>query len=417
MSHSTTVKAGELRETQRLNRPPLWLAAAAVTSAWAALYSVASWVSIYLLRSPVHEDLVMYYTAAQLGLRHGWSAIYDEALFRSASPVVSRIVDIPAPFASPPFLAWLFVPFTAIPEPVAYVAWTLVSVAALVLAWHIAAPYAGLAKLTLLLLAVGLWPVWISFYLGQPIAVLMALVAASWWFSSNDRPLAAGAALAVATMLKPQDVLLVPVALLVAGRYRVVWSWVAGCMAVAMATVLVLGPSGLVGWWHAIKVVQGLHLDTDYTLAHLLGSGPLTYLLWALQGAAALLVVWWRRHELEIVFAAGLLGTAAAASYFHEYDYCNLVLAAWLALRTSPPLWHRLWLLVGVLTMQLLDFDRDAVQPVTWHTPQLIWNAIWLGIFLISSFPASRAWLTPPGASSRDAIKQGTEPAEAGVLS
>jgi Glycosyltransferase family 87 len=392
--------SGGVEHSATPRRPPLWLAGAAVTSAWAALYSVVSWIGTYLLRSPVHEDTLMYYTAAQVGLRHGWSAIYDQALFRSVSPVVARIVDIPAPFASPPLLAWVFVPFTALPEPVAYVLWTLLSVAALVLAWHVAAPYTGLAKLTLLLVAIGLWPVWVSFYLGQPIAILMALVAAGWWFSSNDRPLAAGAALALATMLKPQDVLLVPVALLIAGRYRIVWSWVAGCAAIGLATVIALGPSGLIGWWHAIKVVQGLHLDTDYTLAHLLGTGPLAYLLWALQGATALLVAWWRRRELEIVFAAALLGTAAAASYFHEYDYCVLVLAAWLVLRTSPPLWHRLWLLVGVLTMQLMDYDRDAVQPVTWHTPQLIFDAVWLGILLIYSYRAGRAWLARPDESS-----------------
>lgn len=397
-----------------VRRPPLWLAAAAVASAWAALYTVASWILLFLLKSPVHEDVVMYYTAAEVGLRHGWPAIYDQALFRSVSPVVTRLVDLPAPFASPPLLAWLFAPLTAFPEPVAYALWTLLLVAALVVAWHIAAPYTGLAKLTLLLLAIGLWPVLLSFFLGQPNTILIALVAASWWFSSKDRPLAAGAALAVATVLKPQDVLLVPVALLVAGRYRVVWSWIAGCAVLVIATVIALGPSGLIGWWHTIKEVQGLPVDTEYTLAHLLGTGPVTYLLWALQGAAALLVVWWRRRELEIVFAAGLLGTVVTASYFHEYDYCNLVLAVWLVLRTSPPLWHGLWLLVGVLTMQLMDFNRDALTAVTWHTPQLIWDASWLGILFVSSYPATRAWLVRPE-HSRTAL-QARESAEAGLL-
>jgi hypothetical protein len=44
-------------------------------------------------------------------------------------------------------------------EPVAYVIWTVLSVAALVWAWHVAAPFQGLAKLSLLLLAFALWPV------------------------------------------------------------------------------------------------------------------------------------------------------------------------------------------------------------------------------------------------------------------
>ena len=397
-------------------RPPLWLAAAAVGCGWAALYNTASWISTYVVRSPAHEDVLMYYTAAELGLRHGWAAMYDQGLFRSVSPAVARIVDLPAPFASPPLLAWLFAPFTVFPEPVAYVLWTLLSLAALALAWHLAAPYTGVAKIALLLLAVGLWPVWVSFYLGQPNAILLALVALCWWFSSKERPLLAGAALAVATVLKPQDVLLVPVALLIAGRYRAVSSWAVGCAVLGGATLIALGQTGLIGWWHAIQEVQGLPVDTDYTLAHLLGAGPLTYLLWALQVAAALAIVWWRRRELEIVFAAGLLGTAAAASYFHEYDYTNLVLAAWLILRTSPPLWHRLWLLVGVLTMQLMDYDRDALAAVTWHTPQLIWDAAWLGILLLSSHPATRAWLMQAEAHSHRAALPAAESGDAGQL-
>jgi hypothetical protein len=127
-----------------------------------------------------------------------------------------------------------------------------------------------------------------------------------------------------------------------------------------------------------------------------------------------LVIVWWRRSELEIVFAVGLLGTAVTATYFHEYDYTNLVLAAWLVLRTSPPVWHRLWLLVGVLTMQLMDYERDAVQPVTWHTPQLIWDAAWLGILLITSYPASRAWLLRLSGRPPRTVLQTSETAETG---
>jgi hypothetical protein len=77
------------------------------------------------------------------------------------------------------------------------------------------------------------------------------------------------------------------------------------------------------------------------------------------------------------------------------------VLAAWLVLRTSPQIWHRLWLLVGVLTMQLMDYDGEALRPVTWHTPQLIWDAAWLGILLISSYSAGKALLVRLDAHSR----------------
>ncbi len=62
-------------------------------------------------------------------------------------------------------------------------------------------------------------------------------------------------------------------------------------------------------------------------------------------------------------------------------DYSTLILAAWLLLRTTPPLWHRLWLLVGVLPMQALPLGLPALQ--------LIWDACWLVILGVSSFSGS----------------------------
>ncbi|TMF70275.1 MAG: hypothetical protein E6I17_04535 [Chloroflexi bacterium] len=193
----------------------------------------------------------------------------------------------------------------------------------------------------------------------------------------------------MATFLKPQAVILVPVALLVGGRYRVVAAWAVGGAALAALTVASLGSTGLTEWWHVVKVVQGLPLDTMFTLAGATGAGPLTYLMWGLQGAIALLIAWRRRREVEIVFAVGILGTVATATYFHNSDYCILLLPAWLVLRTSPPIWHRVWLLIGVVPMQLLLTPLLA-------GPQLVWDAGWLAILAVESLPAFNAKAVTP---------------------
>ncbi|HEY4913396.1 MAG TPA: glycosyltransferase family 87 protein [Candidatus Dormibacteraeota bacterium] len=360
--------------TIRARRPPLWLAASAVAAAWGALYSVARWI-VYFAINPVHEDVRIDYVAAQAGLRYGWSTIYDLATLRALSagfPKGETGLDASATYISPPLLAWLFVPLTAMSVPLAYVIWTLVSLAALVWAWHIAAPYRGLAKLTLLLLALALWPVMQSLYYGQPTILLLGLVATAWWLLAGNRPIAAGVALAIATGLKPQTVILVPLALLVSGRYRVFASWAAGSVLFAAAGIAALGPNGLVSFWNTLKYVQTDPSHTYFTIAYLISFGPLAYTLLALQGIAALAIAWRRRSDLDIVFAAGLLGSITIGVHLHQWDYSELVLAAWLVLRTSPPLWHRLFLLIGVATMQLASIG----DPV----PQLLWNAAWLAI-------------------------------------
>jgi len=97
-----------------------------------------------------------------------------------------------------------------------------------------------------------------------------------------------------------------------------------------------------------------------------------TYAILIVQGAACIAVAIRRRDDLDVVFAIGLLGSLMVSIHLHQMDYSNLVLAAWLVLRGSPPMWHRVWLAAGIVTMQLLSLG----QPV----PQLIWDVGWLAM-------------------------------------
>jgi Glycosyltransferase family 87 len=371
-------------------RPPLWLAAAALASFWSAMYTLVSWVLLWHVR-PIHEDVRMNYVAAEAGIRYGWASIYDQSTLRALSsgfPPDAQIIDVQKNFASAPFVAWLFAPLTIFSEPVAYFIWTVVSLAALVVGWQLAAPYKGLARWTVLFAVIGLWPVLLTLYFGQPTLVVVGLAAAAWWLCAKDRPVAGGAALALATFVKPQAVLLLPVALLLSGRYRAVLGWAGASAVLGIITILSLGPSGLIGWWHALRTIQDLPVNREYTLVHLLGAGPLTYVLWTAQGAAAMFIAWRRRAELETVFAAGVLGTVTTATYFHQADYSVLVLPAWLVLRTSPPVWQRWWLALGIIPMQLMTYGAGTTQPlldVAYHAPQLVWDAGWLVILLRDS--------------------------------
>jgi hypothetical protein len=367
----------ESQLTERVHawqRPPLWLAAAAVAAAWGALYSVGRW-AFGFVTFPIHEDIRYNYVAAQAGLRYGWSKIYDFDTLRvlsSAFPIGERGIGPGGTFVSPPLLAWLFVPLVAFPEPVAYVIWTVLSVAALVWAWHVAAPFQGLAKLSLLLLAFALWPVMQALYYGQPAMPILGLVATAWWLMKRDRPIVAGVALAVATALKPQVVIMIPVALVVAGRLRPVVGWVVGCAVLGLASVIALGPVGLASYLDALALVQSDPGHAYFTPAYLFGLGPLFVAILFLQGAACLVAAFRRRADLDVVVAIGLLGSLMVSIHLHQTDYSNLVLAAWLVLRGSPPMWQRFWLAAGIITMQLLSLG----QPV----PQLIWDVGWLAI-------------------------------------
>lgn len=368
--------AGSVDAAGASRRPALWLASAAVAAAWAALYSLGRW-SFSFAVFPIHEDARIDYVAAQAGLRYGWSRIYDFATLRELSqqfPAGERVIDATATYISPPLIAWLFVPLTLLPEPVAYLLWTLASLACLVWTWHVAAPYAGLARVTLLLIAIGLWPVMQTFYYGQPGVLLIGAVALSWWLATTERPLSAGLALALATALKPQIALLVPFALLASGRGRPFAGWVAGSALLAGVSAAMLGVEGIVSYWQALKQVQEDPGHAFFTIAQVFGLSPVTYVLLGLQAVLCLVASRLRRASVDAVYAIGLLGSVLVAFHLHQWDYTNLVLAAWLVLRTSPPMWHRLWLALGIVTMQLTSLG--------FALPQVGWNLVWLGILI-----------------------------------
>jgi Glycosyltransferase family 87 len=345
-----------------------------MASFWAALFGVVRVVRTFL-DDPYGNDFRVFYAAAKVGLRAGWSHIYDADLLRAASgafPVRDQVYDSAHYYVQTPLLAWIIAPLTALPEPVAFVLWTLIGLAAFVVAWLVACPFDGLARITLLLLGVALWSVEESLRFGQPTLLMLALVAVAWQQTVRGRPVVAGALLALAVMLKPQDAILVPVALLVSGRLPVFLAFVGSSAVLAIAFVLALGSAGISGFLSATAIVQADPIHQYDTLAFVFGIGPATYAIELLLGAIAIAVAYFRRAELDAVFALGLLGSVMASPHLHQPDYALNVLAAWLVLRTGPGLAHKVWLVAGIPACQFTAIGLPL--------PQLLWQTVWLGL-------------------------------------
>jgi glycosyl transferase family 87 len=356
------------------SRPPLWLAAAAVASFWAAVLGVVLLVRTFV-EDPYGNDFRVFYAAAKVGLGAGWSHIYDANLLLGASaafPVRDQIYDSAHFYVQTPLLAWIVAPLTALTEPAAFVLWTVLGLAAFIVAWAVSCPFHGLARITLLLLGVALWSVEESLRFGQPTLLMMALVAVAWQQTRQGRPVVAGALLALAIMLKPQGVFLVPIALLAAGRLPVFLAFVGSAAVMTIAFVLTLGSAGVSGFLSATAVVQADPIHQFDTLAFVFGIGPVTYAAELALGAIAIAVAFLRRADLDMVFALGLLGSVMASPHLHQPDYALNVLAAWLVLRTGPGLAHRLWLVAGIPACQFTAIGLPL--------PQLLWQTGWLAL-------------------------------------
>ena len=218
---------------------------AAAAAGVSAVYSLWLWVSSYL-GDNFHNDFTFYYAAARLGLAHGWSHLYDLRLQQEQLDAIGSHITIAqlARYVSPPPLAWLVTPLTLLPYQVAYWLWSALLVGALVLAWHLAAPGSGRARVIFLVAAIGWLPIVYGLQLGQPALFVAAGVAACYALLQRGCDVEAGAVLGV-LVLKPQLALLVPVVLLVSGRWRAFASAVVVLAALTAASLVVLGPSGV----------------------------------------------------------------------------------------------------------------------------------------------------------------------------
>jgi len=317
----------------------MWLPAAVLLVAAAlALRNLLS-VLHFALNRALEGDFAVYYIFARVGIDHGWQSLYDAGAMRQEWIALGSAFLYPALY--PPTLAWFVAPFAVLPFAAGYALWNVLLAGSLLVTWWLTVPpYSRLARLGHLALAVALPSVAFGLLLGQVVIVVAAAVSISWWLLRHNRPFVGGLVLSLIA-LKPQLALMLPVALLVAGRRTAFLGWAAGSLGMLGAALMTIGIAGLqtyasllAGSAHALGAVM---VYPQLTMPGLLGSGWAAALGQGLVIAVTLALVWRRRDSgLEFPFAAGLCASLLIASFLHPQDVAILLPATWLWLRTAP---------------------------------------------------------------------------------
>src|SRR5438094_303747 len=321
-------------------RRNLAVAGAAAAAGVSAVYSLWLWVSNYAADN-FHNDFTFYYAAARLGLAHGWSHLYDLRLQQEQLDAIGSHITVAqlARYVSPPPLAWLVTPLTLLPYQVAYWLWSALLVGALVLAWHLAAPGSGRSRVIFLVAAIGWLPIIYGLQLGQPALFVAAGVAACYALLKRGRDVEAGAVLGV-LVLKPQLALLVPVVLLVSGRWRAFASSVVVLAVITAASVAVLGPSGVTDYVDRLNFATTIAENQAQTLAGWIHNLQAARIVQGLVAAWTVRLAYrLRRRGPALVLAGALLGGLAASPYVHYDDLAMLGLACLLFLRAARGRW------------------------------------------------------------------------------
>ena len=329
---------------------------AALTGCLAAFagYDVWYWVSAFFA-APLAQDTSLYYVAAQIGLEHGWSRIYN--LLLQAQVFAGLQAGFTQSdfflYANPPPMAWLMAPLTVAPPVAAYLAVVAISGCAVVGAGLMAAPGTGRVRVLFVLAPFAWYPVIYGLRLGQVTLLVGFLIVLCWWLDQRGRPELAGLVLAL-TAIKPQLALLVGPCLLLAGHWRLALGWLAGSLILAGASVLSLGADGVAQYIDVLRIIHGADYNQVFSLASL-GGGPAITIALQVAAAAVTLAAAFRsrRRETAVVIAVALIGGLLAAPYAHVDDFAIVLPAAWLLVRAGRALYHVLWLIPLAVTMEL----------------------------------------------------------------
>jgi hypothetical protein len=186
-----------------------------------------------------------------------------------------------------------------------------------------------------LALFLGLFPTAFGLMVGQPVALVVAAVAAAWWFAQRKWSVAAGLALSVIA-IKPQLALLVPLCLLFSGHARIFVVWLAATAVMVLAAAAMLGPEGINRYRDVLALASQWEPTRRYAIDGPLGPGPHVYVIQAVVVAVAVFASWRQRNgEVARPVAIGLVASLLFTPYVGFQDFTMLVVAGWLVIRSG----------------------------------------------------------------------------------
>lgn len=273
-------------------------------------------------------DFAVFWTGARMAGADA-TMIYDAHAMTAAQSWLTSPANGLRPFVYPPSALLLFRPFGLMAFPLAFVAWTLLSLVAIIAS---ARHFASTKAIALALVTPA---VTLSLATGQTCLLIASAIMAAI-ITVDGRPLLAGVLLGAAAALKPQAVILVPLALVVAGQWRALLGFaVTGALLVG-TSISLWGMALWIDWFGALSqfadIVSGLGLNVDGITVAMLAkaAGWPSWAAFSAQVAAALcgcaLVVWaFRRPDKATRLVAVASGSLLCSPYALMYDLSVLM--------------------------------------------------------------------------------------------
>lgn len=370
-----------------------WIAGGALWLAW-LVSVVAGRGRLDLAGTPIGTDYLQFY-AAGTTVRTGDGVMLYDIPYQKAleQEIIGPDLATYHAFITPPFLAWLLVPFSMVDYTLSFVSWSLLG---LVCLWLSLRFLEVTDTRKTLLWSLTFFPVFAAISFGQNALLSLFILCAAYRLWRNGRPFWAGLVLSVA-LYKPQ--LVVGVALLWFLDWRASWRSLVGLGVGGLLLVAAsfgLTPAAAVTYLEfARTTLPDLPTWQDFPIWHLhtvRGFWRLLLPWWPRVGdlvtaGLSCVAVWafvryWRRsrdHQSLLYGASVLLGLLVTP-HAMIYDWCLLLVPALLLQKSLPESrerWRAEWALVWVaaLVSGPLTYGQLQVLPMAVQVslPVLVW--------------------------------------------
>jgi hypothetical protein len=362
-----------------------WFAGGALWFAW-LLSCILGPGNLDMAGHVVGTDYITIY-ASGVALRQGQSANlynFDYQLQLEQSIAGPELTTFNA-FVTPPFLAWLFVPFSTVPYVWSFVAWSLLS---LLFLWVSLKLLSTEQPVKVFIYSLTWFPIFATISFGENSLLSLFILCLTYWCWRKEKYLLAG--LAVSLLLyKPQ--LILGVGFLWLLEWRRSWKALLG-LVIGGATLgglcLWLLPDATRAYLElARNTIPGMIYQDQFPLWHLHSLRGFWILLfpgqkWLVEGLSLILstlgiIAYYffyrtNRNEPKLLFAGAICLTIWITPHAMIYDWSILLLPAILLWQARPdlralwkPLYAIMWIatfLSGILTYAQLNILPIAIQ-------------------------------------------------------
>ena len=339
--------------------------------------------------SLAYGDFAVFYTGARAAAEGRLADLHNEAVQdRIQAPLIPPGWH-PVYFMRLQTWAALLLPFGLLPFRTAFLFWVMAQALILLSGWIWAARRFGIDAAVL---AAMFPPAILAIGFGQDAAFVFGLVLLSWVLFERGYGFAAGVLLGLC-VVKPHLVFIVPLALTIQQRWRMLAGFLCG------GTVMI-GGSVVLGGWQALPRYAAFVRRESVTFrpesamnvdAILLSAGlPLSLRFVLIAAVLAAVVLVCRRSNWSAGLMAAMLASFLIAPHTGSYDATALMVGAWLTAFSAPKL--------AVRALATAFFT-----PIPWLLQLL--GRPWSGLpaLLLLGLLLAMAW-EPAGAALRSAL-------------